>query len=80
MRKKNNYKVGSLVYIKKGSYVNSKNLKNSLSYNGWTIDLEKPSPALITDEFPDGINKKSYIALVQGIKIILHSDSIWEKC
>ena len=77
---KNNYKIGSLVYIKSGRYVNPKNHKNESSNSSWVIDLPHHSPALITEEFPAAINKKSYIALVNGTKIILHSDSIWSKC
>ena len=68
--KKEDYKIGSLVEVKSGRYINRSESKT------WTIDIPTNATALITEKLSSGINMKSYIALVKGYKIILHDDSI----
>jgi hypothetical protein len=79
MMNRKEYKIGSLVYIKSGRYINPNNYKGEINNLRWVVDVPNPTPALITEELTPGINEKSYIALVNGKKIILHSDSIWSK-
>lgn len=75
---KSDYTIGSLVTIKRGRYVEPKVSKNFDPHYDWTIDVPMKSTGLITEELASSITGKSFIALVSGKKIILHSDSICE--
>lgn len=76
--KKTDYKIGSLVSVKSGRYIIPKRYNDERFDSSWAIDIPSNAAGLITETFPESINKKSYIALVKGYKIIVHSGSICE--
>ena len=76
LKKKNDYKIGTLVSVKRGRYIEPSDKVITPESVDWTIDIPSKSTGIITDEFFEGISGKSFIALVKGKKIIIHCDSI----